>query len=125
MKSTRINGVKWLVVSVLATVSICGIPQAQGANWQNAGGGWYGIGGNWNPGMPPADGEANFAIGGASTYAVDFFANRSCDSVNVYSQDDVIFDLNGSSSLSITASIPTFKSGRSRRTGLSLLPTGN
>ncbi len=95
MKSTRTNGAKWLIVSVLAAVSICGIPQAHGADWQNAGGGWYGIGGNWNPGVPPADGEANFAIGGAATYTVNFSDNESCDIVNVYSLDDVTFNLNG------------------------------
>jgi len=99
MKSTRTNGARWLLVSTMAAaVSICCIPQASGDDcwWTDPAGGLYSDPDNWDTITPPEGGDrAFFTLGGAPTYTVGFDANAVCDRVEVYSENDVTFDLNG------------------------------
>ena len=88
------------MVSAMAAVSICCIPQASGddGSWTNPVGGLYGSGANWNTPAPPGAGDrAYFMLPGAPpapTYTVGFDDNEESFTVRVLEYNDVTFDLN-------------------------------
>ena len=89
-------GAVFLAVVTFATLVM--MPRSAAADelfWNQGGGGSFGTFSNWMPDtVPDGDDTAQFGLGNATTYTVNFFAARSSDFLQV-NNGDVTFQLGG------------------------------